>query len=115
MGAGGSRAGRSGRWVLRAGSSARCRYAAARRRKMTGLVLRSMGELTCPEIPRRLVMAPRLRRSPSMVQVAPVGLRGEGVVGGLPKRAPARGGGGAGGGRGGAVEFPGGEPGKGSA
>jgi hypothetical protein len=32
MAAGGSRARRSGRWMLRAGSSARSRYAAARRR-----------------------------------------------------------------------------------
>ncbi len=63
MAAGGSGARRSGRWMLRAGSSARCRYAAARRRKTTCLVLLSKGELACPGMPRRLVMAPRLRRS----------------------------------------------------
>jgi hypothetical protein len=34
MGAGGSRARRSGRWVLRAGGSSHGRYAAARRRRM---------------------------------------------------------------------------------
>jgi hypothetical protein len=71
MGAGGLRARRSGRRVVRTGSSARCRYAAARRRKTTGLGLWSMGELTCPVIPRRLVMVPRLQRSLFAMQRRP--------------------------------------------
>jgi len=60
MAAGGSRARRPGRWMLRAGSSARSRYASARRRQTMGSVLLWKGELTCPEIPRRLVMGSRL-------------------------------------------------------
>ncbi len=72
------------------GGSSRGRYASARRRKMIRLVWVSKGEHACLQIVQRLVMAPRLRRSLSMMQVTPVGLRGEGVVGGLPGRAPAR-------------------------
>jgi hypothetical protein len=41
-------------------SSAPNRYASARRRQTMGSVLLWKGELTCPEIPRRLVMGSRL-------------------------------------------------------
>jgi hypothetical protein len=53
------------------GRSARSRYASARRRKTMGWVSLSKGELSCPKIPRRLVMAPRLRRSPFAMQIRP--------------------------------------------